>query len=133
MTLSGDQWKTLEASLNWTGAQASLLVDGYCVTIERVRMSKMRDALMIYVNGHFRAEWLSKECEERHRFFCARERYVFPARLRRNFQRDFGKRRAIESGYHKKITQHLPWWSSFDAMRRHFIKNNSSITIAPPK
>ena len=127
--LTEEQWAEVKRQVSWTGGQAELLIDGYGITIERIRMSEMRDALMVYVNGQFIGKWLSEDCEERRRFFCPRTRYVHSAAQRKRLARGLGKRLVREIGADKKITQYLPWWPSFDSLRRHLVKHNTSIAL----
>lgn len=129
--LTDEQWKQIKQQLSWTGAQVELLVDGYRLTIQRVRASEMRDELMVYVNGKFIGKWISEDCEERRRFFCPRTRYLYPAAKRKRMMRGLSKRLAREVGADTKYTHYKPWWPSFDALRRHLVKHNKSITIAP--
>jgi hypothetical protein len=45
--------------------------------------------------------------------------------------KDFFKK--LFKNYDKQIVRYIPYWSSFPALRRHLIKNNVSIELAPEK
>lgn len=43
-------------------------IDGYDVTIVVEPLKELRDVLVVYINGKWKAKWLTEDCEEHRRF-----------------------------------------------------------------
>ncbi|WP_338414747.1 hypothetical protein [uncultured Sphaerotilus sp.] len=129
-------WKRIEEALAGRFGSEKLMCDGYKLTISR-EQEKNKLVLVVYVNGVWKGEWLTNDCEERRRFFCRSERRLFSkARVEKNMA-GMGKRQKekfiAEMGLDKTMAFYMPVWSSFTALRRHLVKNNKEILVLQPE
>ena len=90
------------------GENVTMNIDGYEVTLKPVKYNGFSTAVLPFVNGEYKSEWLLKDCEERRRFYHI-------ANIRLQGFREVEDCRAI--------------WTSFELMKRCFEKNNSSIEL----
>lgn len=89
------------------GESVTMSIDGYEVTLKPVKYNGFSTAVLPFINGEYKSEWLTHNCEERRRFYSARiEEYRGIG---------FVDCRAV--------------WTSFELMKSHFEKNNSSIEL----
>ncbi len=124
------EWIKAEKALSNIYGYVKLEVDGYTLTISLERWGKYSLAIVVYVNGLLKGEWLANDCEERRRFFCKREKSLLNAKQKAIFKKQsksFQKKFAEE---HKlTYTYYEPKWKSFNSMKAHLIKNNNSIKV----
>lgn len=125
-----EDWQAIEQRLVYPGAQAKLTVDGYGVTLE-VHRHKMRMEVMVFVGGVCKGEWISKDCEERRRFFRPVTHRPKPAPPKE--VKLLGKKWCDAQRAKYTHTYYLPLWPSVGALRRHFEKHNSSVELAQPE
>ena len=131
--LTREQWAEIEQKLSSPYGGVELLVDGYrlyiCVVLIKPPLTY---GLAVYINGWMKGEWLLKDCEERRRFHRETTRYLFSARKRSDFIKKHGirayKRFDAMSASFKSYSPH---WPSVGALRRHLVKHNQSIELAP--
>ncbi|TEB10024.1 hypothetical protein Pmgp_02719 [Pelotomaculum propionicicum] len=105
--------------------------DGYEVTLRLGRISQFKNAILVYINGEVRGEWLLKDCEERRRFFQPVKRSVL-SRKTCSGLRKISKKLRQKAGLpdpDAKYTYYCPYWTSFKSLKRHLIKNNDSIEL----
>lgn len=129
--LTREQWTQIDNALKSPFGHVVLLVDGYRLTLDVQPYRVRKYVIAVFVNGWMRGEWVTKDCEERRRFFRPREVFIFKAKARAEFLKRFGKRRFNESGWGKSFICYEPYWNSFAALRRHLIANNESIEVLP--
>ncbi len=122
------EWELVEKKLSPLGGCVDLMCDGYKVSLQMQRVSKYRFAIMVYVGGHFRGEWLIKDCEERRRFLCEGRKCLLRGKkkseLLKLYRTKKEKERVIEEF---TVTTYASHWGSLSALRRHFEKNNQVI------
>ncbi len=104
-----------------------LLVDGYNITLITEKSSDLKFVIGVYINGKMHFEWMSNDCEERRRFYCQRKKLLISSKKLANLKISEKKRAEIR----EKNTYYYyqPYWTSFNAMRKHFEKNNSEIKL----
>ena len=105
---------------------AHLQCDGFNLRLCVSRAGTRKFTISFYVDGFFKGEWITKDCEERRRFFRPVTRPVFPAKFIRAMAKAVGKKKA-QADYSKKVTYYSPCWDSFGALKRHLLKNNKSV------
>jgi hypothetical protein len=129
MPLTREQWAEVEKRCTQFFSNVSLLCDGYKVSLELERDGKFKNVIMVYIDGKFLGVWMTQDCEQRRRFFNPRKVGVG------KFGKDLLK-------FHKKynpakyreivanpIFVYSPCWTNFNALKRHFIKHNTSIEL----
>lgn len=125
-------WKVAETKLTPFG-RAEFLIDGYNVSVALRLKSKTKFVYMVFVDGIFKGEWLTEDCEIRRRFCYEGQKSILTGKQKSDFIKQFGKRE-----YNRFIKEHpemvnykyyLPYFGSFRTLKSHFIKNNKSITL----
>lgn len=133
--MTADEWKRAEQMLLPPFGHAKFLIDGYNVTVETRRTSihKYTYSLMVFVNGVFKGEWLTEDCEIRRRFYFEGKKNMFTGKEKQNFIKKYGKREynrfVKENPDRIRMTYYTPCFGSFRTLKAHFIKNNTSITL----
>lgn len=108
-----------------------LRCDGYEVTLVLVRISQFKNGIKVYIAGVIKGEWLVNDCEERQRFFRPVKRSVFTQKQKAAMKK-VSKRLRQKAGLldpDASFTYYAPYWTSFRALKRHFIKHNSDIEL----
>lgn len=125
-SLTKQQWVEVEkCATSLFGKQVDLLIDGFKVSLEMEPKDRYHNVIMVYINDIIDGKKLMEDCEERRRFWCPHTRSLIPVKPEK------GWKKAEWEALRKKhsYTYYLPWWTSFNALRRHLIKNNQSIEI----
>lgn len=124
------EWEHIEAALWPVLGCAELLIDGYRVTFARRQVSERETGIMFFIDGHFQGSWLSEDCEQRRRFCRERTRYVWRESVRREYRNKKARFTLITgSALNKKMTDFLPWWPTFKALKRHLLAHNRDIEL----
>lgn len=132
--MNADDWKKAQTALTSMFGAVTLKVDDYEVALMLQRISTYKNAIVVYVGGKFNYEWLEKDCEERRRFCCRRERSLMSAKQKAAWNKMSKKSlkllaRQYKLGLDKKYEFFLPYWTSFGALKAHLIKHNASIEL----
>ena len=135
MKLTKEQRAELAKRLSYAWGEASLLCDGYRVTlqVQREAGNAIRYVVAIYVNGHFKGEWMKGEAPEA-KFLRKQVRRLYPPATCKAMEKIVGKRRFATSEYdryRRTITHYIPWWSSGKAAIDHLCRVCESVEIAP--
>lgn len=125
---TAEQWKLAERELESIFGTVELQCDSYRLALRVACVSVRKFTITFYVDGWMKGEWITKDCEERRRFFRPVIKAVFPPKFIRAMAKCMGKKKA-EAEYSKKLTHYEPWWDSFGALKRHLLKNNQLVTI----
>lgn len=104
------------------------MCDGYEVTLLLGPISQFKNALLVYIGGEIRGKWLSEDCEERRRFFRSVTKSLFSPKERAAWKK-LSKKTRIELEERAKYTTYYSYWTSFGALKSHFIKHNSKIEL----
>lgn len=122
----------MKGNLSGLYGSEELLCDGYKLTIQR-QQNKNRLYLALYVNREMKGIWITTDCEERRRFFCVSVKPLYSQKKLDEVMKGLGKRQKekfiAEHKLDKTYTSHSPIWTSFDALRRHLVKNNKEILV----
>lgn len=127
--LSEEEWKDIEFQLFELNRLVKLKVDDYEVSIIVTR-EKTKLYLMIYVNGEFRFEWATNDCDIRKRFFCSSKHCPVSQKELNKITRSKKLQKEIKEKY--IYISYSPFWSSFNRLKRHLIANNRNISIISP-
>lgn len=136
MTISKEQWNQIEAELSRPFGNVDLVCDGYRVyaTVGQVRILKY--AVVVYVDGCIKGEWIKGEDERARKFYHEIKRFLYPAKARAE-----AKVRAKTRGTSadlKEVFTHVaarqmstwtPFWSNPRALCRHLRKTCASVEV----
>ncbi len=129
MNMTKSQWDAVKRSLAFVGGVAKLECDSFTVLLVNEQVSPSRCAILVYVNGEIRGNWLASDCEERRRFLQPKKRYLYSKKERAEIVKAHGKRTAERYGFLKEFTWYGLYWGSFAKMKAHFIRNNVDIRL----
>lgn len=125
-------WSRMKGNLSGLYGTEELLCDGYKLTIQR-QQDKNRLYLALYVNREMKGIWITTDCEERRRFFCASVKRLYSQKKLDEVMKGLGKRQKekfiAEHQLDKTYASYSPIWTSFDSLRRHLVKNNKEISV----
>ena len=125
--LTKEEWNEVEKKLQSFFDMAKLKCDGYEVTLKLERLDQYKNAIMVYVNGYFKGEWLNGESEEAKRFYKKVTKTITNSRGKafKKLPKKLQKELATKYSY----SYYLPYWTSFGSLKRHLIKENASIEL----
>lgn len=129
-TLTAVEWECVEKNI-MSGIGATLLVDGFEVTYKLVQL---KGKLAFGIAPRFEVEllkkWFAEDCPERRLFFRPVTTSAWTPKSRQQMAK-VSKSRLKRLGIdpEKKITQYFPWWTQFNALKRHLNKHASSIEL----
>lgn len=126
--MTPDEWKTAEGILSYPYGRVSLRCDGYDVTLIVSVIGKLKLGIVVYVNGKADLSWLNKDCEERNKFLCQKEKPLYCSAAAK-VEKKLAKLCKRPSRHDKKYTYWLPYWTNVTALRRHFCKHNTDIQL----
>ena len=136
MAMTEDQWRKLESDANRSFFIVEFMIDGYSVTVQKLPIDKKatRLGLVPYVNGVMALKWLYDDCEERRRFYRSYKKFSYGKAYRAELKK-LSKRllKVLGDNPDKKTTHYSFYWPSFCAMRRHFEKHNTDISLVEGK
>ena len=113
-----------------------LRCDGYEVTAEIKTVAKFRQAIVVYVNGWIKGEWMKGEAEEAKKFHRPMRRYLYSKQQRDEARKHAKSRRTPASlREHWKgkseasITTWAPYWTNAKEFCRHIRKTCADIDV----
>lgn len=128
--MTQEEWKQVEKALEYFFRRVDLEIDGYKVSLALQRVGVYKNAIAIYVNGVFKGEWLSTECEETRRFIQKKERSILTKKDKEAWKKLSKKmQKELEEKYDRKYPTYYSRWTSFGALKRHLIANNEDIKL----
>ncbi len=128
--MTKEEWKQVQESLKRLFYTVKLKADDFEIAVRLERVTTYKNALMIYVNGEFKGEWLLKDCEERRRFIQHKQPYVLHAKERAEYKKMSKKlQKQYADFYERRYDVYTPLWSSFSALKKHLIENNEHIEL----
>lgn len=129
-------WARMKENMTGLFGVENLLCDGYRLTIVRSQ-NKNRLGLNIYVNGVWKGQWMMEDCEERRRFHREIVKPLYSKAEIEKMAKGLSKRAQAalkkQPGLDKTFSTFSPCWTSFDALRRHLVKNNKEILVLNPE
>lgn len=128
--MTREEWELVEQELEGPLGHVCLMCDGYKLLLEVQLIKPLRLAIMTYVNGLFKYEWIFEDCEIRRKFMCPKAAYIWPDSARRRLKKLSKKaQQEYAPDLDKKFTTYSPVWTSFQALRAHLRKNCKSIEL----
>lgn len=128
--MTAEEWKQVEDALKSLFKKVELKIDDYTVELCLAPISTYKNAIVVYVNGKVTGRWLMEDCEERRRFMHMRSKSNITTKTRNLLKKQSKKfQKEFLAQYEKQWNYYEPYWQSFNAMKTHFIKNNTDITF----
>lgn len=128
--MTKDEWKQVEDALQYFYKNVELEIDGYTITLVLQRVSVYKNAIAIFINGVFKGEWLTGECEENIRFIPKKEKSLLSSKEKESWKKLPKKtQKELKEKYDRKYATYYSHWSSFGALKRHLIANNEDIKL----
>lgn len=126
--MTKDEWAGIADRLKRFYNFVELDCDGYRLSLHLGQISTFRNAIVINVNGRFKWRWVIKDCEERRRFMRPATRRIHPKNAYKGIGRRTLKRMCIDPD--ATYIFYYPYWTNFNALRLHLVKNNANIVLA---
>lgn len=131
--MTAEDWRIAEEKLMPPYGRVSFEIDEYRVDVVLELKSKTTYVYVIYVNGRFKGEWLTKDCEIRRRFYCHSKKNILTPKKREELIRKFGKREynrfVKENPELCYLDLYKPYFGTFKSLKSSFLKNNTDITL----
>jgi len=131
-TLTKQQWDQVKTTLMHVGNTVTLDCDGYTVALRLAQSSHFKNAIRVYVDGYIKGIWvlIEKNTEEGRRFFPTIRKPLHSQKQKKELIACLGKREAKKfPGFNEVMEFRKLEWSSFSALKKHFIANNESIKL----
>lgn len=128
--MTNEDWKHIENKLSYIGSQIHLEIDDYSITLMVEPYKKLKNCIAVYVDGKIKCDWMFHDCEIRRRFYQKHIKCLIRIDRKKLEKASKPVRKMVEE-YQKENTYEYfePYWTTFNTMKRHFIKNNISIEL----
>lgn len=136
MSITREQWAAVEKELSGLFGKVELLCDGYKVAAQIRTVAKLRQGIVVYVNGALKGEWMKGEAEEARKFLREQKRYVLPAKTRDEYQK-MAKSRRYSAEFRQRhakaatarISIWMPYWTNAQSFCRHLRKTCTDLAV----
>lgn len=128
--MTKEEWSQVEEALKSFYSIVEMKVDEYKVSLRLERLDTYSNRIAIYVNGEFKGKWLIEDCEERRRFLRKREKSLITAKQKKDLNKlpkKFIKEH--EEWFNRSYVYYEHYWSSFNSLKKHLLKENESIEL----
>lgn len=123
--MNDEMWDKIEFRLFELGSIVKLKADDYCIWLINQREGN-KLYTVVYVNGRFKLEWATTDCEIRRRFMCPSKRCAVA-------KKDLDKIRSKQARQEVKnqytYIDYSPFWSSFRRLKKHLVEHNTIIEM----
>ncbi len=107
------------------------MIDGYKVTLLRIAVNPYKREIAVYVNGKIKGEWIMCKTDEAkeicRRFYCPKKVNIVKMPKGKVSK---AERKSIEELATKyNYTSYDPYWTSFNRLKSHLMKNNKDISL----
>ena len=129
--MTKDEWRKAEEALQQFFTTVKINADGYELILRLERIGTYKNAVMVYINGEFRGEWLARDCEERKRFMHKKTRSLLSTKEMANYKKlTKRQQKELAERYNDlKYDSYSPQWPSFGSLKRHLIANKKDIQL----
>jgi hypothetical protein len=127
--MTKDEWKKVEEKMKRLHDIVELQCDPYKVKLVLSRISQFKNGILVFVNEQIKGEWLLNECEERRRFYRKITKSLGMKKSQKELFKKMSKRLQKEIMADRKYSYYSEYWTSFNSLKRHFIKENGSIEL----
>lgn len=123
--MNDEMWKDVEFQLFELDKIVRLRADDYTIWLVTQREGN-KLYTVVYVDGRFKLEWTTTNCEIRRRFMCPSKKCV-AAKKELDKIRKKKERQKVKDKY--TYIAYSPFWSSFKRLKKHLIENNNEIIV----
>lgn len=127
--MTKEQWKEVDEKLKSIFCYVKLKCDDYTITIALRRLSQFKNGIFVYIDGKIEGKWLMNDCEERRRFYRKVTKSLGMTKKQKELFSKMSKKLKKEIMSDRKYTYYSEYWTSFGALRRQLIKENSNIEL----
>lgn len=128
--MTKEEWNSIQKRLlGIPGSIVRLNVDGYNIALQSgyESINSMKIAIAVYIDNKMSMEHLKPESEICKRFMCPVTKCFLPQKEIKKTSRSKKIQKEIKERF--TSTYYIPYWSSFNRMKSHFTKNNTSIEL----
>jgi len=128
--MTKDEWDIVRKRLLVIpGNVVRLSIDGYNVALQSgyESINSMKINIAVYIDGKMSMEHLKPESEICKRFMCPVTKCFLPQKEIKKASKSKKIQKELKERY--TSTYYIPYWSSFNRLKSHFIKNNTSIEL----
>jgi len=122
------EWKEVEEKLKSFYQIVELRCDNYKISLILERMDQFKNAIVVYVNGKIKGEWMTSECEESRRFFRKVTKSILSPKQKKLYNK-MSKKLKNELGMKLTYSYYVATWTSFRSLKKHLIEQNQSIEL----
>lgn len=131
--MTNEQWAKVDEGLKRQFHEVKLKCDDYEVALHLAQIGQFKLGIEVFVNGWFRGEWFVTDnpSEEARRFFPSHYINRYSAKEKKLYKKmgkDLLKRLNITDLNARREYKGF-CWTSFPALKRHFIANNKNIEL----
>lgn len=131
-----EQWAEIEKQLSGYFGRVELRCDGYQVVASIAPVAKLRQGIVVYVDGWIKGEWIKGEAEEAKKFHREMKRFLYPASKREEAKKKLKSRylhATLRNWYagvaEGSVSTWAPYWTSAKAFTRHLRKTCTDIEV----
>lgn len=136
MSITKEQWADIETRLSTPFGRVEFKADGYALVAAVRGMGGLKQAVVVYVDGVMKGEWVKGGCPEADKFCRPQRRWVWKTKARDMAKAILKKRKldpALRDHYTSvataQLTTWLPYWTSPAAFCRHLRKTCAEIDL----
>jgi hypothetical protein len=126
--MTAAEWNIVKEKLQHLADPVRLKCDDFEISLVLMRVTQFRNAIFVYVNGPIKGKWLLEECDESRRFYRKVSRSVLSTKEKQKFK-ELPKRLQKQLKIDEKYSFYREYWTSFNSLKRQFIKQNKSIEL----
>ena len=126
--MTNENWKKVQERLR-AGTDVKLLIDGYEVELRIVKRRLSMFAVLPFINGEYKSEWLLDDCEERMRFYRTSTVIYYSERERRIMFKNLTRKEYLKWLNENLYCEYSAVWTSFEFMKLHFEEENTNIEL----
>ncbi|MEY4591528.1 MAG: hypothetical protein RIR18_423 [Pseudomonadota bacterium] len=136
MSVTKEQWAQIEEQLSYGYGRVELKADGFDVVATIMNVDKLRQGIVVYVNGFIKGEWVNGEAEEARKFHRESKSFVWGVSERKEWLK-LSKMRHLSKEDRKRYADNAErtnsiWkydWTSAKSFCRHIRKTCTDIEV----
>ena len=136
MPISKEQWDGIEKELSGHFGRVELRCDGHEIIAAIAPIAPLRQAIVVYIDGHIKGEWLMGKNELACKFHRESKRFLYSKKQRDQAKLSMKRRgNSPESRKFWNETTTLqssvwyPWWTNAKAFLKHISKTCTEIEV----